>query len=53
MENVVNGITDKIEILAKGMLELGKDMAKEDKINQLVYQLYGLSEEEIEIIENG
>lgn len=51
--------TQELEIvrLAESIIELKKDesetIALENEINQLVYQLYDLTEEEIEIIENS
>ena len=50
LENEIKGLSDKIIALKKTMKET---IDLENQIDQLVYQLYGLTAEEIAIIENS
>ena len=45
-EKQKNPLPDKLELLN------GRIKYTDDKINKLVYKLYGLTEEEIKIVEN-
>ena len=51
-ENEICSLLDKI-IEAKKQNPTAQTTDLENQIDQLVYQLYGLTEEEIKIIENG